>query len=58
MITLETIVYLKTDTEQKGMVTGILTRPGGMRIFYVVWSHDMTERGHFEIELTTEQNYS
>ena len=55
--TLGQVVYLKTKTEHGGMVTGILFRPNG-HSYLVTWSHDFTERYHFEVELTAEKTFT
>lgn len=49
-------VYHLCAKENVGIVTGILFRPHGV-IYLVTWS-DVTERYHFEIELSAEQQFS
>lgn len=48
------VVYLRIKPESCGMVTGVYFRPSGV-CYAVTWSHDFTERTHFECELTTER---
>jgi hypothetical protein len=46
-------VWYKTKTDASGVVTGILFRPHGA-IYLVTWSDDLTERYHYDIELSPE----
>ena len=48
-------VYLRVNTDQVGMITGIVFRPNG--IAYYATFADGQERTHFECELTTEKTY-
>lgn len=50
-----TKVYHTLDAEGRGMVTGILLRPGS-HIYYVTWA-DRQETPHYEDELTTEKSF-
>lgn len=52
-------VYPKLDpcTDQAGIVTGHLYRPGGL-IIYLVTNAEGEEKERFEIELTDEVTYS
>ena len=48
------IVYLRICPDRrKGMVTGIMLRPD-MHLYLVTWADETCERGHYEMELTTE----
>ncbi len=50
-------VYFASNTEFAGTVTGICIRPEHIT-YFVVWSEDRDESGHYAIELTNEKNYS
>ncbi len=50
-------VWLRLKPEVAGMVTAIIFRPNGVS-YYVTWSSDMTERSHYECELTTERSFA
>ena len=50
-------VYLKIKPESAGMVTGILFRPSG-HSYFVTWASDLSERSHYELELTTEKVFA
>lgn len=50
------VVYLKIDTEEVGMITGILFRPNGAS-YAVTWASNLTEDFHFDIELTADKAY-
>lgn len=50
------IVYLKIDTEEKGMVTGILFRPGGYS-YAVTWASSLEESFHYEMELVADKAF-
>jgi len=47
-------VYLMLDRDKSGMITGITFRPSSV-MYLVAWTHDFSERSHFDIELTTEK---
>ena len=49
-------VYLKIDTEETGMITGILFRPNGPT-YAVTWASNLEESFHYDIELTTDKAY-
>lgn len=51
------IVYLKTSSENPGMVTGLLLRPGNVLIYFVSFPDEVDERQCFDIELTTEKSF-
>jgi len=50
-------VYLKLRSDAAGMVTGILFRPSG-HSYLVTWASDMSERYHYECELTLEKAFT
>ncbi len=50
------IVYLRIDTEEAGMVTGILFRPTG-HTYAVTWASNLEESFHYDIELTADKAY-
>lgn len=50
-------VYLKLKPDIAGMVTGILFRPYG-HMYLVTWSSDISERYHFDLELTKEKSFA
>ena len=56
-IPLETIVYLKTNSEYKGMVTGHVIRPQGGFAYLVTWGEDGVEQQHWECELTDTRSF-
>jgi len=49
------IVYLKVG-DMKGIVTGILQRPGA--IIYVIGWSDGTEGWHYEMELSESESFA
>ncbi len=49
------IVWLKVNPEVSGMVTGVVTRPGGSIQYLVTNSTDLEERFHFPCELSAER---
>lgn len=51
------IVYLKIDPEEKGMVTGILFRPGGCS-YAVTWASSIEESFHYEMELVADKAFA
>ena len=51
------IVYFRLKPEVTGMVTAITFRPNGAS-YGVTWSSDMTEKNHYECELTDEKSYA
>lgn len=53
---LEEIVYLRTDDEAKGMVTGIIYRPNGT-MYIVAWGTE-NEQHHYACELTRDKAFS
>ena len=44
------IVYLKTDPDESGIVTGFILRPENRYLVMVSWS-DRSENPHYEFEL-------
>ena len=50
------MVYMRIKPDTLGIVSGILFRPNVVW-YYVTWSNDMQERGHSDIELTTEKAF-
>lgn len=54
---LESIVFLRVDAEDGGMVTGLIERPGGVLCYLVTWP-DHEETSHWEAELTSERTFS
>lgn len=51
------VVFYRMDSEKKGLVTGTVTRPNAI-LYYVTWGHDMIERGHYAMELSSERDFS
>jgi len=51
------IVYRKIIPDAEGMVTGIMFRPTGV-VYYCTFSNEEDEVACYDIELTTEKNYS
>lgn len=49
-------VWLKIDPECPGLVTGLVTRPGGYQ-YLVTWADSREEESHYDIELTDEEQF-
>lgn len=49
-------VYLKTDSEKQGIITGLLVRPEGLVLYEVSWG-DRTDSRHYSFELQTEREF-
>lgn len=54
-LTFGDIVYHKTTSEHKGIVTGLLMRPSST-LYAVTWD-DLEEKFHSACELTTEKDF-
>lgn len=48
------IVYLRVDTDQAGMVTGVIVGPENAVRYLVAWG-DRVETPHHQMELTDER---
>lgn len=46
------IVYLRANHEQKGMITGYVVRGGGVILYLVTWGDPITETEHWSCELS------
>ena len=49
-------IYHRADDESRGIITGIIIRPGHF-LYSVVWS-DREEMQHYEMELSDERGFS
>lgn len=50
------VVYSTVDEGRRGMVMGVLFRPGHV-VYKVSWSAVQGEMEHYDIELTTEEKF-
>lgn len=57
VFTLGTIVYLRVNSERKGMVTGYLVRPGGYLLYLVSWDDPVDEKEHNACELSDTKSF-
>lgn len=52
LFALGTQLYLRVNAERRGMLTGLLFRPGGQIIYLVSWDEPLDEREHYACELS------
>lgn len=50
--TLGTTLYLRVNPERRGMLTGLLYRPGGQILYLVTWDDPVEEKEHYACELS------
>jgi len=50
-------LYLRVNAERKGLLTGLLFRPGGQITYLVSWDDPVDEKEHYACELTDTKSF-